>query len=183
MTFILAGGVGSRLYPLTLKRSKPAVPFGGQYRIIDFTLTNYLHSGLRKVLVRTLYKSHSLNKHVRDGWSIFNPELGEYIIPVPAQMNSGETWYKGTADAIFQNLNLLERSQAEYVLILSGDHLYRMDYQAMIRSHQETNADVTVACMEVAVEDASAFGVVVTKEDRQNIAFEEKPKQPTPIAN
>ena len=183
MTFILAGGVGSRLSPLTAKRSKPAVPFGGKYRIIDFTLTNCLHSGLRKILVLTQYKSHSLNKHLRDGWSIFNPELGEYITPVPAQMNSGETWYKGTADAIFQNLNLLERSQAEYVLILSGDHIYRMDYDAMIRSHQKTKADVTIACMEVAVEEARAFGVVVTKEDKRIVAFEEKPKQPTPIAD
>lgn len=181
MTFILAGGIGSRLYPLTSKRSKPAVPFGGKYRIIDFTLTNCLHSGLRNILVLTQYKSHSLNKHLRDGWSIFNPELGEYITPVPAQMNSGENWYKGTADAIYQNLNLLERSQAEYVLILSGDHIYRMDYEAMIKSHQDTKADVTIACMEVAVEDASAFGVVVTKEDQQIIAFEEKPAQPTPI--
>ena len=181
ITFILAGGIGSRLYPLTSKRSKPSVPFGGKYRIIDFTLTNCLHSGLRNILVLTQYKSHSLNKHLRDGWSIFNPELGEYITPVPAQMNLGENWYKGTADAIFQNLNLLERSQAEYVLILSGDHIYRMDYEAMLRSHQDTKADVTVACMEVAVKDASAFGVVVTKEDRQIVAFEEKPTQPTPI--
>ncbi len=182
MTFILAGGVGTRLYPLTSKRSKPAVPFGGKYRIIDFTLSNCLHSGLRNILVLTQYKSHSLNKHLRDGWSIFNPELGEYITPVPAQMNSGENWYKGTADAIFQNLNLLERSQNKYVLILSGDHIYRMDYEAMIRSHRDTNADITIACMEVDVKDASAFGVVVTKEDRQIIAFEEKPEQPTPIA-
>ena len=181
MTFILAGGKGSRLFPLTSQRSKPAVPFGGKYRIIDFTLTNCLHSGLRNVLVLTQYKSHSLNKHLRDGWSIFNPELGEYITPVPAQMNSGETWYEGTADAIYQNLNLLERSNAEYVLILSGDHIYRMDYHAMLKAHLETKADVTIACMEVSVEDAKAFGVVVTKEDQRIIAFEEKPKQPTPV--
>lgn len=181
MTFILAGGKGSRLFPLTSIRSKPAVPFGGKYRIIDFTLTNCLHSGLRNVLVLTQYKSHSLNKHLRDGWSIFNPELGEYITPVPAQMNSGENWYEGTADAIYQNLNLLERSNAEYVLILSGDHIYRMDYQAMLKAHLETKADVTIACMEVSVEEASAFGVVVTKEDQQIIAFEEKPTQPTPV--
>lgn len=181
MTFILAGGVGSRLYPLTAKRSKPAVPFGGKYRIIDFTLTNCLHSGLHKILVLTQYKSHSLNKHLRDGWSIFNPELGAYITPVPAQMNSGEHWYQGTADAIFQNLNLLERSDAEYVLILSGDHIYRMDYEAMLKYHKEKGSDVTIACMEVPVEEASAFGVVVTKEDQQIKEFEEKPKHPTPI--
>ena len=181
MTFILAGGKGSRLFPLTSKRSKPAVPFGGKYRIIDFTLTNCLHSGLRNILILTQYKSHSLNKHLRDGWSIFNPELGEYITPVPAQMNSGENWYGGTADAIYQNLNLLERSNAEYVLILSGDHIYRMDYQAMLTSHLKTKADVTIACMEVPVQDARAFGVVVTTEDKQILAFEEKPRQPTPV--
>jgi glucose-1-phosphate adenylyltransferase len=181
MTFILAGGAGSRLSPLTSNRSKPSVPFGGNYRIIDFTLTNCLHSGLHKILVLTQYKSHSLNKHLRDGWSIFNPELGTYITPVPAQMNSGDDWYKGTADAIYQNLNLLERSNSEYVLILSGDHIYRMDYAAMLTSHLKTAADVTVACMEVPVEDAKAFGVVVTKEDGQIIAFEEKPQAPTTL--
>lgn len=181
LTFLLAGGVGSRLYPLTSNRSKPSVPFGGKYRIIDFTLANCLHSGLRRILVLTQYKSHSLNKHLRDGWSIFNPELGEYITPVPAQMNSGEHWYQGTADAIYQNLNLLERSNAKYTLILSGDHIYRMDYAAMLNSHQEQGADITIACMEVSVEEASAFGVVVTNEDHKIIAFEEKPNQPTPI--
>ncbi|TKB23269.1 glucose-1-phosphate adenylyltransferase [Desulfopila sp. IMCC35006] len=181
LTFLLAGGVGSRLYPLTSKRSKPAVPFGGKYRIIDFTLANCLHSGLRRILVLTQYKSHSLNKHLRDGWSIFNPELGEYITAVPAQMNSGEHWYQGTADAIFQNLNLLERSNAQYTLILSGDHIYRMDYAAMLSSHQEQGSDVTIACMEVPVAEARAFGVVVANEDLKITAFEEKPSQPTPL--
>ena len=114
LTFILAGGVGSRLKPLTAARSKPSVPFGGKYRIIDFTLSNCLHSGLRRVLVLTQYKSHSLNKHLRDGWSIYNPELGEYITAVPAQMNEGNHWYQGTADAIYQNLNLLERSDGRW---------------------------------------------------------------------
>jgi len=180
-TFILAGGEGSRLYPLTARRSKPSVPFGGKYRIIDFTLTNCLHSGLRKILILTQYKSHSLNKHLRDGWSIFNPELGEFITPVPAQMNRGEHWYEGTADAIFQNLNLLERSNSEYTLILSGDHIYRMDYEEMLISHKVSGADVTIACMEIPTEEASAFGVVVINEDQQIIAFEEKPDQPTPI--
>ncbi len=181
LTFLLAGGVGSRLHPLTSSRSKPSVPFGGKYRIIDFTLANCLHSGLRRILVLTQYKSHSLNKHLRDGWSIFNPELGEYITPVPAQMNSGEHWYQGTADAIFQNLNLLDRSNAEYTLILSGDHIYRMDYAAMLSSHQEQGADVTIACMEVPVEEAKAFGVVVTNGELKIIDFEEKPGQPTPL--
>lgn len=180
LTFVLAGGVGSRLYPLTSRRTKPAVPFGGKYRIIDFTLANCLHSGLRRILVLTQYKSHSLNKHLRDGWSIFNPELGEYIIPVPAQMNRGEHWYRGTADAIYQNLNLLERSDTQYSLILSGDHIYRMDYEAMLRSHHDQGADVTIACMEVPLAEASAFGVIVTDESLQIIDFEEKPEQPTP---
>lgn len=182
LTFILAGGVGSRLFPLTLRRSKPSVPFGGKYRIIDFTLANCLHSGLRKILVLTQYKSHSLNKHLRDGWSIFNPELGEYITAVPAQMNRGDHWYEGTADAIFQNLNLMDRSDTDYALILSGDHIYRMDYEAMFRFHRDHGGEVTVACMEVAVEEAKgAFGVAVTNEQQQIIGYEEKPEQPTPI--
>ena len=181
LTFILAGGEGSRLYPLTARRSKPSVPFGGKYRIIDFTLSNCLHSGLRRVLVLTQYKSHSLNKHLRDGWSIYNPELGEYVTPVPAQMNRGEHWYEGTADAIFQNLNLIERSNSDYTMILSGDHIYRMDYEAMLNAHKDSGADVTIACMEVSTAEASAFGVVVIDENQHIIAFEEKPDQPTPI--
>lgn len=181
LTFILAGGVGSRLKPLTSARSKPSVPFGGKYRIIDFTLSNCLHSGLRRVLVLTQYKSHSLNKHLRDGWSIYNPELGEYITAVPAQMNEGNHWYQGTADAIYQNLNLLERSDAKYTLILSGDHIYRMDYDALLDVHKDSGAAVTIACMEVPVEEARAFGVVSVNKDLQITAFEEKPEQPTTL--
>ena len=181
LTFILAGGVGSRLKPLTAARSKPSVPFGGKYRIIDFTLSNCLHSGLRRVLVLTQYKSHSLNKHLRDGWSIYNPELGEYITAVPAQMNEGNHWYQGTADAIYQNLNLLERSDADYTLILSGDHIYRMDYDALLDVHKDSGAAVTIACMEVPVEEASAFGVVSVNKDLQITAFEEKPEHPTTL--
>lgn len=180
LTFVLAGGMGSRLHPLTLERSKPAVPFGGKYRIIDFTLTNCLHSGLRRVLVLTQYKSHSLHKHLRDGWSIFNPELGEFVTPVPAQMRHGEHWYKGTADAICQNLNLMDNANADFILILSGDHIYRMDYAAMLKAHVEKEADVTVACMEVAINEASAFGVAVTDRENRIITFREKPAQPTP---
>jgi len=178
LTFLLAGGMGTRLYPLTAKRSKPAVPFGGKYRIIDFTLANCLHSGLRRVLVLTQYKSHSLHKHLRDGWSIFNPELGEYITPVPAQMNRGTHWYEGTADAIYQNLNLLERSDCEYTLILSGDHIYRMDYAAMLSSHRKKKADVTIASMVVPIEGASAFGVMAADTADRIIQFEEKPDHP-----
>jgi len=181
LTVILAGGVGSRLSPLTDHRAKPAVPFGGKYRIIDFTLANCLHSGLRRILVLTQYKSHSLQKHLRDGWSIFNPELGEYITNVPPQMRKGDSWYSGTADAIYQNLWLLSRSEAKYVVVLSGDHIYRMDYAPMLEQHQASNADLTVACMEVPIEEAKAFGVMETDQDKRIVAFSEKPLQPAAL--
>ena len=178
LTIILAGGAGTRLQPLTTHRAKPAVPFGGAYRIIDFTLANCLHSGLRRILVLTQYKSHSLQKHLRDGWSIFNPELGEYVTPVPPQMRTGEHWYAGTTDAIYQNLYLLERSGAKWVLILSGDHIYRMDYAALLDFHQEHQADVTVACMQVPLADASGFGIMRTDAQNRITHFEEKPAIP-----
>lgn len=178
LAVILAGGTGKRLHPLTRDRAKPAVPFGGKYRIIDFTLANCLHSGVRRVLVFTQYKSHSLQKHLRDGWSIFNPELGEYITTVPPQMRMGESWYSGTADAIYQNLYLIERSLDKWVLILSGDHIYRMDYAAMLKTHVDNNADVTIACMPVNIEQAKAFGVMSIASDGRIEAFEEKPAQP-----
>lgn len=178
---LLAGGQGSRLYPLTADRAKPSVPFGGKYRIIDFTLSNCLHSGLRKVLVLTQYKSHSLQKHLRDGWSIFSPELGEYITAVPPQMRTGHSWYRGTADAIYQNSYLLERSRAKRVLILSGDHIYRMDYAAMLRRHIDLQADLSVACMKVPVADATGFGVMTVNGNEQIIEFNEKPANPTPL--
>ncbi|GEA50755.1 glucose-1-phosphate adenylyltransferase 2 [Vibrio inusitatus NBRC 102082] len=183
LTVILAGGMGSRLAPLTQDRAKPAVPFGGKYRIIDFTLSNCLHSGLRRLLVLTQYKSHSLQKHLRDGWSIFNPELGEYITAVPPQMRKGETWYEGTADAIYQNLWLLSRSEAKHVVVLSGDHIYRMDYKPMLKQHKETGAALTIACMEVPVEEASAFGVMDTAPNNQIISFLEKPSDPPTLAD
>jgi glucose-1-phosphate adenylyltransferase len=178
LAIILAGGIGSRLHPLTNDRAKPAVPFGGKYRIIDFTLANCLHSDIRRVLVLTQYKSHSLQKHLRDGWSIFNPELGEYITPVPPQMRVDGGWYSGTANAIYQNLYMIERGDADWVLILSGDHIYRMDYAAMITAHIERGADVTIACMEVAVQQASAFGVMQVDSDMRIVGFEDKPQQP-----
>ncbi|MBV1839133.1 MULTISPECIES: glucose-1-phosphate adenylyltransferase [Photobacterium] len=183
ISVILAGGVGSRLSPLTDNRAKPAVPFGGKYRIIDFTLTNCLHSGLRRILVLTQYKSHSLQKHLRDGWSIFNPELREYITAVPPQMRTGASWYQGTADAIYQNLYLLTRSEAKYVVVLSGDHIYRMDYAPMLKHHVESEAELTVACMEVSREQASAFGVMAVDENHKIQSFTEKPDDPLPIPN
>jgi glucose-1-phosphate adenylyltransferase len=181
ISIILAGGIGSRLHPLTADRAKPAVPFGGRYRIIDFTLSNCLHSGLRRILVLTQYKSHSLQKHLRDGWSVYNPELEEYITPVPPQMRTGESWYSGTADAIYQNLYLLERSGAEYALVLSGDHIYRMDYAAMLEHHYESGAELTVACLTVCLEQATSFGVMTVDEKDRILSFHEKPPNPRPI--
>jgi glucose-1-phosphate adenylyltransferase len=178
ISIILAGGIGSRLYPLTADRAKPAVPFGGRYRIIDFPLSNCLHSGLRRILVLTQYKSHSLQKHLRDGWSIFNSELHEYITPVPPQMRTGESWYSGTADAIYQNLYLLERSGADYALILAGDHIYRMDYAALLQYHHDRTADVSVACMEVPLDEATAFGIMTVDPEDRIIDFKEKPDRP-----
>ncbi|EHZ2847096.1 glucose-1-phosphate adenylyltransferase [Vibrio vulnificus] len=183
LTVILAGGMGSRLSPLTDDRAKPAVPFGGKYRIIDFTLTNCLHSGLRKILVLTQYKSHSLQKHLRDGWSIFNPELGEYITSVPPQMRKGGKWYEGTADAIYHNLWLLERSEAKYVMVLSGDHIYRMDYAPMLEEHIANNASLTVACMDVNCKEAKAFGVMGIEENNRVHSFVEKPENPPHLPN
>jgi glucose-1-phosphate adenylyltransferase len=181
ISIILAGGAGSRLHPLTADRAKPAVPFGGRYRIIDFTLSNCIHSGLRRILVLTQYKSHSLQKHLRDGWSIYNSELGEYITPVPPQMRTGESWYSGTADAIYQNLYLLERSGADYALVLSGDHIYRMDYAAMLQYHHDAGADITVACLTVGLEEAKAFGVMTIDGRDRVVCFDEKSANPKPL--
>ena len=177
---VLAGGAGKRLAPLTNERAKPAVPFGGKYRIIDFTLTNCLRSNLRRILVLTQYKSHSLQKHLRDGWSIFNAELSEYITPVPAQMRTGDDWYKGTADALYQNLFLLERSGAKTILILSADHIYRMDYAEMIKFHKKSGADATIASMAVDINTASEFGVMNIDNTMLVTGFNEKPSQPQP---
>ncbi len=181
LTMLLAGGSGQRLQPLTAERAKPAVPFGGKYRIIDFTLSNCLHSGVTRILVLTQYKYHSLQKHLRDGWSIFNPERGEYITMVPPQMRAGALWYSGTADAIYQNLFLLQRSGAKKILILAADHIYRMDYAALIKAHEEKQADLTVACMRVPIGEAHAFGVMSIDEDKRIVAFQEKPSEPFPI--
>jgi glucose-1-phosphate adenylyltransferase len=183
IAIILAGGAGRRLLPLTAQRAKPAVPFGGKYRIIDFTLSNCLHSGLRRILVMTQYKSHSLQLHLRDAWSIFTPQLREFITPIPAQMRTGDSWYAGTADALYQNLFLLERSDAERVLILSGDHIYRMDYAAMLQFHADRLADATVGCMEVPLPQAPSFGVMSVDQYHRVYEFHEKPESPTPIPN
>ena len=146
---LLAGGKGERLYPLTQDRAKPAVPFGGKYRIIDFTLSNCLNSGIRRLNILTQYKSLSLNRHIMVGWNIFNPELDEYINLIPAQQRVGEGWYLGTADAIYQNIYVLQMDRPDLVLILSGDHIYKMNYMEMISYHREHRADLTVAVIEM----------------------------------
>ena len=180
-TYILAGGVGSRLSPLTTDRAKPAVPFGGSFRIIDFTLSNCLNSGLRQIYVLTQYKSQSLQHHLRDAWSLLNPQFGEFITHVPPQQRTGDSWYTGTADAVFQNLGLLQEGQSDSVVILSGDHIYRMDYHRMLKEHQSNGADVTVGCLEVCLQDASAFGVMSLDAEQRVRSFEEKPETPVPL--
>lgn len=181
LTIILAGGQGERLYPLTKNRAKPAVPFGGNYRIIDFTLSNCLNSQFRRIYVLTQYKSDSLDRHIRLGWNIFNHELGEYIYTVPPQRRSIDKWYQGTADAIFQNIYTLQKERPEKVMILSGDHVYKMDYTRMLAFHLEKNADITVGGVEVTPEEAKRFGVMQVDEDFRMIGFQEKPKEPRSI--
>ncbi len=180
LAMILAGGKGERLHPLTLHRAKPAVPFGGIYRIIDFTLSNCINSGIRKIAVLTQYKSLSLEKHLRRGWNVFSGELDEFIIPVPPQQRVGEKWYQGTADAIYQNIYMIEKDAPEHLLVLAGDHVYKMDYAEMFRFHREKRADATVAAIEVPREQASAFGIVEAEQDCRIVGFEEKPRDPKP---
>ncbi len=180
LTIILAGGQGERLYPLTKDRAKPAVPFGGIYRIIDFTLSNCLNSGLRKIVVLTQYKSFSLDKHLRLGWNILNNELNEYIEQIPPQQRISDQWYQGTADAVYQNIYTLEKEQPEMVLILSGDHIYKMDYRKMAIFHQENEADLTIACMEIPINEGKRFGVIQTNEENRIVEFHEKPSEPIP---
>ncbi len=178
ITMVLAGGQGERLKPLTNDRSKPAVPFGGKYRIIDFALSNCLNSGLRKIYVLVQYKSDSLNQHIFEAWSIFNPELGEYIYSVPPQRKMTKDWYLGTANAIYQNLNLFTNKGVKWVLILSGDHIYKMDYLKMLQYHVDRKADLSIACIEVPKEEASRFGIVGVNNKHQVESFIEKPKDP-----
>lgn len=179
LVMLLAGGQGERLYPLTRDRAKPAVPFGGIYRIIDFTLSNCLNSGLRKINVLTQYKSFSLQRHLQFGWSIFRPELGEYMNVVPPQQRSGAHWYLGTADAIFQNIYTLQREKPKYVLILSGDHIYKMNYARMIDFHIKKDADMTIACFAVPSSSAARqLGVVAADDNQKLIEFQEKPEHP-----
>lgn len=182
VTMVLAGGQGERLYPLTAHRSKPAVPFGGKYRIIDYTLSNCLNSGLRRIYVLVQYKSDSLNQHIFEAWSIFNPELGEFIYSVPPQRKMNNDWYLGTANAIHQNLNLISNDKkCQWVLLLSGDHIYKMDYLKMLQYHNDVKADLTMACIDVPVDEASRFGIVSCDDTFRVKDFIEKPDNPPEI--
>ena len=179
VALVLAGGRGSRLKQLTDKRAKPAVYFGGKFRIIDFALSNCVNSGIRRMAVVTQYKSHSLLRHMQRGWSFFRAELNEMVDLLPAQQRVGEEhWYRGTADAIFQNLDIIRSSKPEYIVILAGDHIYKMDYSLMVKDHAEHGAGCTVGCIEVPRSEASAFGVMAVDGDRQITAFVEKPADP-----
>ena len=181
LALVLAGGRGSRLKQLTMWRAKPAVPFGGKFRIIDFPLSNCVNSGIRKVGILTQYKAHSLIRHVQRGWGFMRGELGEFVELLPAQQRLETSWYEGTADAIYQNIDIIRTHNPEFVLILAGDHVYKMDYGTMLAAHADADADVTVGCMEVPIEEASAFGVMAVDGDDRVTEFAEKPEHPTPM--
>jgi glucose-1-phosphate adenylyltransferase len=182
LALVLAGGRGSRLYELTDWRAKPAVPFGGKFRIIDFPLSNCINSGIRRVGVLTQYKAHSLIRHLVRGWSRFDSELDEFVEILPASQRAGGEWYQGTADAVYQNIDIMRTHKPKYVLILSGDHIYKMDYGDMMALHVENRADMTVSCLEVPIEEAAgAYGVLTADESGRIVEFNEKPAVPTPI--
>ncbi len=181
LAVILAGGEGTRLHPLTRQRAKPAVPFGGIYRIIDFTLSNCVNSGLRQILLLTQYKSLSLDRHVQQGWNILRSELDEFITLVPPQQRMVRSWYEGTADAIFHNIYSLQEHRPEWTLILSGDHAYQMDYAPMVEAHVESRADLTIAAIEVEKQDAKRFGVIQADATNRVAGFQEKPDDPVTL--
>ena len=182
LALILAGGRGSRLYELTNWRAKPALYFGGKYRIIDFPLSNCVNSGIRRIGVLTQYKAHSLVRHLVRGWSHFKKELGEFVEVLPASQRYSDDWYQGTADAIHQNLDIIRAESPEFVLVLSGDHVYQMEYSEMLMDFAKSGADMTVCCLEVPVEEAAnAYGVMQVDENNRVIGFAEKPAKPTPV--
>ena len=181
LTFIMAGGKGERLYPLTKDRAKPAVPFGGIYRILDFTLSNCINSGLRRIHVLIQYKSISLQRHLRMGWNIFNSDLGEFIDVIPAQQRIGSDWYKGTADAIYHNIYTIEQEKPDEILILAGDHVYKMNYYRMIDFYRELEADLIVSVLETEKERSPHLGVVAVDTKDRVLGFEEKPQEPKTI--
>lgn len=181
LAFVLAGGEGKRLHPLTSDRSKPAVPFGGRYRIVDFVLSNLVNSGIQAIFLLVQYKSQSLIEHVDQAW-VFSPLLpDQFVTVVPAQMREGPEWYQGTADAVFQNLNLIERHAPDLVAVFGADHVYRMDIQQMVDFHEARKADVTVSAIPFPLEKASHFGVIQTDETGRMTGFQEKPEQPNPM--
>ena len=177
LTFIMAGGKGERLWPLTKDRAKPAVPFGGIYRIVDFTLSNCINSGIRKIHILSQYKSISLARHLRQGWNIFDAALGEYIDIIPAQQRVGDRWYQGTADSIYQNIYSIEMEKPDYVLILAGDHVYKMNYIEMLEFHQAQEADLTISVVEMPKEESYHLGVVEVDGKSRVLSFVEKPKE------
>jgi glucose-1-phosphate adenylyltransferase len=181
LAILLAGGAGERLYPLTKDTAKPAVPFGGAYRIIDFTLSNCINSGIRRIFILTQYKSLDLTRHVRDGWNILPAELGEYIEVIPPMQRVSQDWYLGTADAVFQNFQSIEAEAPDSVLILGSDHIYKMNYHEMVDWHKHTNADVTVATIQVPPAEANRFGVAEIAGDYRVVGFEEKPHHGHPM--
>jgi glucose-1-phosphate adenylyltransferase len=181
LVILLAGGVGERLHPLTKDRAKPAVYFGGPYRIIDFSLSNCINSGFRRVFIATQYKSLSLSRHIRMGWSVVSEELGEFVEILPPQKRVGEHWYLGTGDAVYQNLYSITRESPKHIIVLSGDHVYKMDYAKMLRFHIEKRADVTLATIEVPMSDGPRFGIVGVDEQERVVDFQEKPKVPPPV--
>jgi len=182
LALILAGGRGTRLKQLTTWRVKPAVPFGGKFRIIDFPLSNCINSGIRRIGVVTQYKSHSLIRHIQQGWGYFRGEFGEFVEMLPAQQRIDESsWYSGTADAVYQNIDIIRGHAPDYVLILAGDHIYKMDYGPMLAQHVENSADMTIGCLEVPLQTAKSFGVMGVDETGRIIGFDEKPENPTPV--
>ena len=184
LAVVLAGGKGSRLEPLTRERAKPAVPFGGNYRIIDFSLSNCLNSGIRRMLVLTQYKAMSLDRHINLAWRhYFCRELGEFIDVVPPQQRIDEHWYQGTADAVYQNIYALEKERPKYVVILAGDHIYKMNYRKMVEYHQEMDADLTIGSLKVDKESAKEFGVMAIDETQRIVGFEEKSPEPKTMPN
>ena len=184
LVIVMAGGLGERLQPLTMQRAKAAVPFGGKYRLIDFTLSNCINSGIRQIYVLTQYRSASLQRHIQEGWGISSSRLGDYIYTVPAQQKMGADWYSGTADAVRQNLDLVRRRDIDQVLILSGDHVYKMNYIQMLEYHRMKNAELTISAIRVKKEQAAGrLGVLEVDKDNKLVGFEEKPVQPKTIAD
>lgn len=182
LALILAGGRGSRLHELTDWRAKPALYFGGKFRIIDFPLSNCVNSGIRRIGVLSQYKAHSLIRHIQVGWSHFKRELGEYVEVLPASQRNSANWYQGTADALYQNVDIIRAAKPKYVMVLSGDHIYQMDYAAILAYHVEKGAKLTVSCVEVPIEEAAgSFGVMSVNEDDKVLRFDEKPSEPTPV--